>query len=240
MPLELFFLDISNLETLVVRTLAISTYIILVIGAFSFEKLKKDGKEFQYVNLLLVVSILILLLNILHLFLPISRWVDSGMFSYPEDVQIGFYYDLTRGRTIEIALLIFLGISFIVFGRENRNHWENSHGKYIMVSGGIMVLTSLLALFNNLIRYLLVWFKNPNPNSFDIHYGLLEADIYQTSYYFILEWVFYWGLVVFALVFLYYSIKTKEKYFTLFSTLFLLLQVYSIVVLNDTHGFLIL
>ena len=45
MPLELFFLDLSNLETLVVRTLAISTYIILVIGAFSFEKLKKDGKE---------------------------------------------------------------------------------------------------------------------------------------------------------------------------------------------------
>ncbi|MHA2104831.1 MAG: hypothetical protein ACW981_15495 [Candidatus Hodarchaeales archaeon] len=240
MPLEFFFLDYSDLGTLALRTLIISTYILLVLGTISFKKIKKEGGEFQYVNLIVGMSILILAMSVIHLIIPSSRWVESGTFTYPEDVQIGFFYDLTRGKTLELALLILLGISLIIFGRQNRNQWEGSYGNYLMGAGSIMVFASSLSLFNNTIRFLLAWFRNPNLNTNDIHYGLLEADIYQNNYYYILDWIYYWGLAVFALIFLYYSIKTKEKYFALFSTLFLILQVYNIIVFNDTYGFLIL
>jgi hypothetical protein len=239
MPLEFFFLDYSDLQTLVIRVFIISTYIILVLGTISLKKLKKEGREFQYVNLFMGMSILILAMSIMHIIIPSSRWVESGTFTYPEDVQIGFFYDLTRGKTIELGLLILLGISLIIFGRQNRNQLEGSYGNYLMGAGGIMVFASSLSLFNNTIRFLLAWFRNPNLNTNDIHYGLLEADIYQTNYYYILEWVFYWGLAVFALIILYYGIKTKEKYFALFSALFLILQVYTIIEFNGTYGFLI-
>ncbi|MFX0018243.1 MAG: hypothetical protein ACFFAK_08725 [Promethearchaeota archaeon] len=108
--------------------LPVVAFIFLIIGC---SDLKKDERNFESVNFLNIIGIILLAWSIVSQFLP------SIMFSYsmPEYI-IGLTY-VASLAVLNHAIYIIFGIAFIIFGSKNKEHWGS-----IGLSAGILLITS--------------------------------------------------------------------------------------------------
>ncbi len=108
--------------------LPVVAFIFLIIGC---SELKKDERNFESVNFLNIIGIILLAWSIASQFLP------SIMFSYTmPEYYIGLSY-LATLAILNHAIHIMFGIAFIIFGSKNREQ-----GGALSLSAGILLTTS--------------------------------------------------------------------------------------------------
>ena len=149
MPLRFDFISYDALE-LAVLIGVILTNAFLVAGSYF---LRKDDLDLKYVNYLLLVGCGLFLFSILDIFLPDVNYFSAEGSDVWKDTRYGYTYDFVRFQCFELALLVTLGMSFVLIAFTN----PQLQGKLLLLAGGLLCLASFLSLVNWGMYYFLVW-----------------------------------------------------------------------------------
>ncbi|MHA2429627.1 MAG: hypothetical protein ACXACC_01205 [Promethearchaeota archaeon] len=108
--------------------LPVVAFIFLIIGC---SDLKKDERNFESVNFLNIIGIILLAWSIGSQFLP------SIMYSYSmPEYYIGLSYVVSLA-ILSHAVYIIFGVALIIFGSKNKEHWGS-----LNLSAGILLTIS--------------------------------------------------------------------------------------------------
>lgn len=179
---------------------------LLVLGGYF---LRKDDLNLRFTDYLLTISLGLFLFSIFDFFLPDAVYFSSTGSDPWEDVRYGFTYDFLRFECIELALLVTLGMSFVLIAITNR---QIVIEQYLFFAGIGLILASFFSLVNWGIYYFLQWLW---PQDFLIYYDFFVP----------------WQLINLLLsitafgLFSLFSVQYKQKYLSVFGilTIFLLL-----------------
>jgi hypothetical protein len=149
LPLRFDFITYDVLELgLLVGVIIANTF--LVLGGYI---LRKDDLNLKYVNYLLIVGGGLLLFSILDIFLPDVNYFSAEGSDVWKDTRYGYTYDFVRFQCFELALLVTLGMTFVLIALTS----SQLQDKLLLLAGGLLSLASFMSLVNWGMYYFLVW-----------------------------------------------------------------------------------
>lgn len=176
---------------------------ILWVFVFGWYSLKKEARNFQLVNMLIIIGISLIAWYLLRFFIPDVRTIDPLT---NLELRQAFIYDFTMFESIYANLHIILGISFIIFGRTNRNH----SGYYVILAGLFLLVAYIMILLSTYYYYYLAWFvhwQDPVP---------LTTYIENYNPIIVIALILFIVSILFIIV---YSTKIKQKYLGIYGIL---------------------
>jgi len=208
MPLRFDFISYELLDLVILGGVLIANAFLVLGGHF----LRKDDLNLKYGHYLFIISVGIFLYSLFDITLPDVTYYSSVGSDHWKDIRYGYTYDFLRFQCINLALLVILGMSFVLIAYTNEKMIER---KILFSSGISLLLASFMSLVNWGFYYFLVWLW---PQDFLIYYDLF------------IPWQLFnliLSLIAFSLFFL-FSFRFKQRYLTIFSVLTIFFQLYGI------------
>lgn len=195
MPLDFVFPNFADIVLLDIIVLGVTlvTNFLLILSSYD---LKKNESTIRYSNYMLIIAIFIFIYGILDILLPdiVYSPLADGTHVW-QDLKYGFAYDFTRFQSIELALIVILGMSFLLLALEN----DFPHDRPILIGGALLALGAIMTLTNFLVYYFNAWL-----------YGDL-LSLYEDV--FILWQMINYPLMIVGLLFLLWSgVKGKQSF----------------------------
>jgi hypothetical protein len=160
MPLRFDFISYDLLELSILVGIVIANAF-LVLGGYL---LNKDDSNLSYVQYLLTIGFGLFVYSILDIFLPDVTYYSAAGSDPWQDVRYGFTYDFIRFQGFELALLVTLGMSFVLIALTNRQIIVDN---FLLLAGCCLILASFLSLANWGFYYFLRWLW---PQDFLVYY----------------------------------------------------------------------
>ena len=169
--------------------------------------LKRDSNELRFLNILSIAGYMLTGWYIITFFLP-----TSIMFSSPSDEVLFFTIGLVLYSIMPMTVLIILGITFLIFFYKN-NHVYKKSLVYILI---LFVGVKVLSLVHNIsMMYFAVF-------DFNMYFDLAD-------YFLAIEIISLCIQISVILVITLYSIYINNRFFMIFSSLFLVQLFYNLI-----------
>ncbi len=193
---------------LIVFSITLLAYSSLIVGSYF---LRKDDSTFAYTHYLLIIGIGIFIFSFIEIFLPDAIYYSSTGSDQWKDVRYGFTYEFLRYQGVELALLVILGMSFVLIALRNRDIISEP---FLPLTGINLALCSIFSNINWTIYYFLLWLW---PQDFLIYYDFFV--LWQTFNLF-------FTIVAYGL-FIRFSVRFPRKYLFFYGVLMFCLSSFS-------------
>jgi len=188
----------------------IITFVFLIIGGLD---LKKEDREFESANFLVVMGFILLIGRVVYWFLP--RVIRATTF--PE------FFDTLIYRLVYLGIFdtlnLMLGFAFLKFGGANKD----SDGTFIRWAGVLNILAWSIILTMDIVLNLDYWFGFP--------YFVVNIQLYWMGRYLVAIF-----LIVSAILILVWTIKIKRIFIIIFAAFNLALFTLNLLLVIDRHA----
>jgi len=181
------------------------TFILIIINLFIIKSGMNQSDEVRFSKLLILAGKINICFEIIKYLIPNISMTDIN-FNYAVEYIFFLSYQIFRSLLLGIPAIITYGIFFIIFGKENREHFRN----YLIILG-------ILWTFSNILTTI---FWNGELFTFLFVFGGISVNIIAilfTIYY--LVWsIPYLVSVIFLII---HGIKNKDRFLTYAGIFFL-------------------
>ncbi len=191
------------------------TFILIIINLFIIKSGMNQSDEVRFSKLLILAGKINICCEIIKYLIPNISMTDIN-FNYAVEYQFFLSYQIFRSLLFGIPAIMTYGIFFIIFGKENREHFRN----YLIIVG-------ILWTFSNILTTI---FWNGELFTFLFVFGGISVNIIAilfTIYYLV------WGIpyLVSAIFLIIHGIKNKDGFLTYAGSFFLFEVIFKLMVL---------
>ena len=191
------------------------TFILIIINLFIIKSGMNQSDEMRFSKLLILAGKINICCEIIKYLIPNISMNDIN-FNYAVEYQFFLSYQIFRSLLFGIPAIMTYGIFFIIFGKENREHFRN----YLIIVG-------ILWTFSNILTTI---FWTGELFTFLFVFGGISVNIIAilfTIYYLV------WGIpyLVSAIFLIIHGIKNKDGFLTYAGSFFLFEVIFKLMVL---------
>jgi len=115
------------------------TFILIIINLFIIKSGMKQSDEVRFSKLLILAGIINICFEIIKYLIPNISLTDIN-FNYAVEYQFFLSYQIFRSLLFGIPAIMTYGIFFIIFGKENREHFRN----YLIIVGILWTFSKII------------------------------------------------------------------------------------------------
>lgn len=115
------------------------TFLLIIINLFIIKSGMKQSDEVRFSKLLILAGIINICCEIIKSLIPNISMTDIN-FNYAVEYQFFLSYQIFRSLLFGIPAIMTYGIFFIIFGKENREHFRN----YLIIVGILWTFSKII------------------------------------------------------------------------------------------------
>ncbi len=190
------------------------TFILIITNLFIIKSGMNQSDEVRFSKLLILAGKINICCEIIKYLIPNISMTDIN-FNYAVEYQFFLSYQIFRSLLFGIPAIITYGIFFIIFGKENREHFRN----YLIIVGILWTFSNILStIFWNGELFTFLFVEGISVNIIVILYIIYNLV---------------WGIpylvsVIFLII---HGIKNKDRFLTYTGIFFLFEVIFKLMVL---------
>ncbi len=190
------------------------TFILIITNLFIIKSGMNQSDEVRFSKLLILAGKINICCEIIKYLIPNISMTDIN-FNYAVEYQFFLSYQIFRSLLFGIPAIITYGIFFIIFGKENREHFRN----YLIIVGILWTFSNILStIFWNGELFTFLFVEGISVNIMVILYIIYNLV---------------WGIpylvsVIFLII---HGIKNKDRFLTYTGIFFLFEVIFKLMVL---------
>jgi len=190
------------------------TFILIITNLFIIKSGMNQSDEVRYSKLLILAGKINICFEIIKYLIPNISMTDIN-FNYAVEYIFFLSYQIFRSLLLGIPAIITYGIFFIIFGKENREHFRN----YLIIVGILWTFSNILTtIFWNGELFTFLFVEGISVNIIAILFTIYNLV---------------WGMpyLVSAIFLIIHGIKNKDRFLTYTGIFFLFEVIFKLMVL---------